>query len=293
MNMATSPRFLAILKDASRFALQWRLLLIWLVVLLMPTALAVLPVWTMLADLFNHSVYVSELAQHLDANTVHDVIVSVVKNQLALHGGGLMGFVVALLFSPFLTGVALTAAKSNEVLKLGQLVHGGIAEYWRLLRMLLVAAIPLGVAIGIGSAAMDWANTYAGKAVLESSADLANKSALVLTIVLFIIADATLDAGRAQFALSGKRRSAIKAWWRGLKLIVARPFASLGSYLLLTLFGFALAALFGVLRINMPQVGVFGFVAAFAVTQAIVAAMAWLRGARLFALVQLAKAEQA
>jgi len=293
MNMATSPRFSSVLKDAVRFALQWRLLLIWMAVLLLPTALAVLPIWTMFAELFNHSIYASELAHRLDANSMLDVIYAATKNQLALNGGGIAGVVSALLLSPFLTGVAITAAKTGEALTLGQLMHGGMAEYWRLLRMLIIALVLLGVAIAVGGAVMNWATTYAGKAVLESSANLASRSALALTVVLFFIADATVDAGRAQFALSSKRRSAFKAWWRGVKFIVSRPFASLGAYLLLTLVGFALAALFGVLRINMPQVGALGFVAAFVVTQAIVAAMAWLRGARLFALVQLAKAAQA
>lgn len=292
MNMTTSPRFSAVLKDAARFALQWRLLLIWLTVLLLPTALAVLPIWSMLAELFNHSIYADDLAHHLDANSVLDVIYAATKNEMALHGGGIAGVLVALLFSPFLTGVAITAAKASETLSLGQLVQGGIAEYWRLLRMLIVALVLLAIAMAAGNAVMQWATGYAGKAILESSANLANRSALVLTVLLFFIADATVDAGRAQFALSSKRRSALKAWWRGVKFIVSRPFASLGAYLLLTVIGFLLAAVLGVLRINMPQVGVLGFIAAFIVTQAIVAALAWLRGARLFALVQLAKAAQ-
>jgi hypothetical protein len=293
MNMAPSSRFPVVLKHAARFALQWRLLLIWLAVLLLPTALAVLPIWSMLAELFNHSIYANELAHRLDGNTMLDVMTASGKNQMALRGGGAVGVVVALLLSPFLTGVAITAARANDTLALGPLVQGGVAEYWHLLRMLLVAILPLGLAIAAGGALSDWATDHAGKAVLESSADLASRVVMVLSIVLFFIADATVDAGRAQFALSSKRRSAIKAWWRGLKLIVSRPFASLGSYLLLTLIGFVLAGAFGLLRINMPQVGTLGFVAAFIVAQAMVAAIAWLRGARLFALVQLAKAAQA
>lgn len=287
-----SNNFPSLMKAAAGFALQWRLQLIWLALLLLPTALAVLPIWQILAGQLDHSIYANDLAHHLTANSAIDLTSSAGTHMAAISSGGIAGVILTLLLSPLLSGAAVTAAKSATPLSLGELMQGALSEYWRLLRMLLLALLPLGIALAIAGGLQNLATQYAAKTLLESNADLANHAALLIGIVLFFIADASVDAGRAQFVLSSKRRSAIKAWWRGVKLICRRPVSGLGSYLLLTLVGLLIAAAFGILRINMPQVGALGFIAAFVVTQLIVAAMAWLRGARLFVLVQLAREQQ-
>ena len=283
-----TQNFLVILRGAARFALQWRLLLLWLAVLLIPTALAALPFWQVFAKSLDHSVYAPQLAQRLDANSVADLVTVLQLNAIALKSAGIVSLVMSLLLSPFLSGMAITAAKASERLGFGALIHGGVAEYGRLLRLLLWGALPLGIAGGLGAGAMHLADKFAEKAILESNADLARHAALILFVVLFLIADATLDAGRAQFALSVRRRSAIKAWWRGLKLIFKRPLASIGLYALLSVIGFVAAAALGVLRMNLPHASVLALPASLLLMQLSVAAIAWLRGARLFALVQLA-----
>jgi hypothetical protein len=293
MNSMQTQNFLGLLRGAARFALQWRLLLLWLTVLLIPTALAALPFWQVFAKSLDHSVYAPQLAQRLDANSVADLVTVLQFNGVALKSAGIVSLVMSLLLSPFLSGIAITAAKASERLGCGPLIHGGVAEYGRLLRLLLCGAVPLGIAGALGAGAIHLADKFAEKAILESNADLARHAALVLCVVLFLIADATLDAGRAQFALSIRRRSAIKAWWRGLKLIFKRPLVSIGLYALLSLFGFVVAAALGVLRINLPHASVLGLPAGLLLMQLSVAAIAWLRGARLFALAQLARETQA
>lgn len=293
MKPIQARNFSAILRQAARFAMQWRLLVLWLVVLLIPTALATLPFWQMLAKSLDHSMYAAELAQRLDFNAITDLIAAMKVNAIAVNGGGVAGIILTLLLSPFLSGTVIAAAKAQESPTFGKLIHGGISDYGRLLRLLIWAVVPLGIACGAGAGTMYLAGKFAEQSILESSADLANHAALVLFLVLFFIADATVEAGRAQFALSAKRRSAVKAWWRGLKLVCKRPLSSIGHYLLLTAIGFSVAGLSGVLRINLPHVGTIGFGAGVLLAQLTVAAIAWLRGARLFALIQLAKESQA
>lgn len=293
MNSVQARNFSAILCGATRFAMQWRLLVLWLAVLLIPTALATLPFWQMLAKSLDHSMYAAELAQRLDSNSITDLIAAMKDNAIAVNGGGMAGIILTLLLSPFLSGAVIAAAKAPQRPTFGQLIHGGISDYGRLLRLLIWAVVPLGIAGGAGAGAMHLAGNFAEKAILESSADLANHAALALFLVLSFIADATVEAGRAQFALSVKRRSAVKAWWRGLKLVCKRPLNSIGLYLLLTAIGFAVAGLLGVLRINLPHLGTIGFVAGILLAQLTFAAVAWLRSARLFALIQLAKESQA
>jgi hypothetical protein len=110
---------------------------------------------------------------------------------------------------------------------------------------------------------------------------------MLLLMVLLALAHISVEAGRAQLAIDPTRRSAVKAWWRGIKLIGARPQAALGSYLVLTAAGLILVALLAVLRINLPGASLIGILIGLGVTQLIVMSMVWMSGSRLFALMQV------
>jgi hypothetical protein len=118
---------------------------------------------------------------------------------------------------------------------------------------------------------------------------MANNVALVVTVILLFIADASVDAGRAQFAHSTSKRSAIKAWWRGVKLVFKRPLVSLGLFIGLTVFGVVFAILFGEIRMNITHVNTLGFVVALLLAQLMVASVVWMKIARLFAFAILSK----
>ena len=293
MNNTTKQSFAAITAGAGRFALQWRLLVLWVAVLLIPTALMVFPMWGVLSEQLDHTLHASELAHQLTPNAIADLLA-------AFHAAGIVqsaataALIVTLLCSPLLSGMAISAArKKNEAQTFGGLMHGAISEYGRMFRLSLWAIVPLGVAGGIGSAVINLADDYSRNALLRSDADLANHAALGLTLLLLAIALVTVDAGRAQFALSVKRRSAIKAWWRGCKLLIKRPVDSIGSYLALSIAGLLVAALLAFLRINVPHVSLPGFLLGLMLTQLAAAALAWMRNARLFALIDMAREETA
>jgi hypothetical protein len=105
--------------------------------------------------------------------------------------------------------------------------------------------------------------------------------------VLLVLAHITVEAGRAQLALDSGRRSAVKAWWRGVKLIKARPLAAFASYLALTGAGLILMAVIEVIRIDLPHASLMGILVALSLTQLIVVAAVWMRSARLFAMIQI------
>lgn len=69
------------LVDAARAALQWRLLLLWLACLLLPAALAALPVWMLLARELDHSVHVPALARALDMIALTDLSTAVARER--------------------------------------------------------------------------------------------------------------------------------------------------------------------------------------------------------------------
>jgi hypothetical protein len=286
-NTKTSPGMAA----AGRRALQWRLLLLWVAALLIPTAMLTVPLWQIFADQLDHTLHAADLAQNMTANALSDLMFSVVYDGGGLSSIGLVAGIFTLLATPFLNGMAVSAARSAEPLGFAALIQGGAAEYWRMFRMVVVSLLPLGIAIGIGSTLMDSAGKYAEHAILRSSADNMCLAAQIVLGLLMILALASVDAGRAQFAISTRKRSALKAWWRGCKLIVKRPLATLGSYIGLSLVGLIVFAVFAMLRIDVPHVSPFGFIIGLVLTQLAAATLAWIRGARLFALTDIAKAQ--
>ena len=275
------------LKHASRAALQWRLLLLWLAAVLLPTAVLALPFWRALAPALDYSVRAPELARALDMLALTDLFNEVRRNAVAVQAGALVALAMALLLSPFLSGAIVTAGRAPHTATLRELVAGGVSEYPRMLRMLLWAAVPLGAALALGLSLADAAGDYAARAVRESDAALWQNAATLGALLLVALANLTLDAGRAQLAIDRRRTSAVKAWWWGVQLLLRRPGAMLGSYALLTVAGLLLAGLLAVARLQVQASNGWLLLAAFVLAQLVALAVAWMRTARLFALMSL------
>jgi hypothetical protein len=271
-------------------ALQWRLLLLWLVIMALPTAIVALPIWKTLGGLLDHSVHATTLAHRFEALPMSDVIAQFSRHDDWFGGSSMAALVVTLLLSPFLTGMVVTAARAPRSLTFGELMHGGLSEYWRLLRLMLWALLPFGVAIVIAGAANGMADKHAAAAVLESSAASGQRIATIVTIVLLVLAHAMVESGRAQLAADPLMRSATRAFFRGVGMLLRRPLATLGMYLGVSVIGYAIVLGLGMLRIRTDAVGVFGFIAALVLAQLIVVVLAWQRTARLFALAAVARA---
>lgn len=277
------------LPRAARSALQWRLLVLWAGCLLIPVIVLVLPMWQMLGANLDYSLHAARLAQELDLLTITDLLGAHGRNAAAFSNAALFALALTLLVSPLLTGMVVTAARAAGTPGFRELTAGGLREYPRMLRMLLWAAVPLGIAAALGGAAMKAAAEHARTAILESSADNAQLAAMVLFALLFMLAHATLDAGRAALAIERRRSSAVKAWWDGLKMLFKRPLASFGAYAGISLAGYALAALLALARLNLPYFGTLSFIGGIVLTLLIMAVVGWMRSARLFAMVDLAR----
>jgi hypothetical protein len=275
---------------AARAALQWRLLLWWAVLLLLPTVVAALPLWELLSASLDHSVHAARLAERLDMIAYAD-IVHTAREQYApaLGVGGGVALALTLLLSPLLSGMALAAARAPQPLASGALLAAGAHAYPRLARMLAWAIVPLGVAGLLGSAAHRLAGTVAETALLEADADRAAHLAMLATIVLLVLAHATVDVGRAVLAADRRGASAIGAWWRGCGLLARRPLALLGTYLAVTAIGLTLAAVLAFARVHVPALGTAGTVGAVVLAQLVVLVLGWMRMARLFALAALVR----
>ena len=274
--------------QAARAALQWRLLLWWAVLLLLPTVVAALPVWELLSASLDHSVYAARLAERLDMIAYADILHGA-RDQYApaLGAGSLVALVLTLLLSPLLAGMALAAARAPAPLGSGALLATGAQAYPRMARMLAWSVVPLGLAGLAGSSAHHLAGQIAETALLETDAERAAHLALLATIVLLVLAHATIDVGRAMLATDRRRTSAIGAWWRGCAELARRPLALLGTYLGITAAGLALAAVLAFARVHVPALGTAGTAGAVVLAQLVVLVIGWMRMARLFALTAL------
>ena len=287
MNLTTT------IKNASRAALNWRLLLLWLGAVLLPTLLLAFPAWSVLSANLDRSVHAAELAQRLDMLALTDIISDLRRNGSAFASGGIAALVLALLFSPFLSGAAITVARSQEKLHLRELFAGAVAEYPRMFRMLLWGLLLLALAGAAGGGLMEAANKYAKTVIVAADAQPWRYAAMGIAVLLAAFVNATLDAGRAELAIDRRRTSAVKAWWRGLKLLWRRPGKVLGAYAIVTLIGALLTAALSLARLNSAGAGVLLLLSGLLLTQLIALVLAWMRATRLFALMTVAATERA
>lgn len=267
----------------ARQALQWRLLLLWLAALALPVLLAGLPLWLLLAGLLDRSLLGAQLLKGLDLTVLIETI-GLLRTAGSTPPLLLGPVVVFLLLLPWLTGLAMAAARAPQPLGFGALFKGALGEYPRMARLWLWALLPLGLALGIGNALMHAVGEQVLKLTLESDAEWLGRAGLTVSALLLLLAHATVDAARAQLVIEPRRRSVVLAWWRATKTLVRRP-GRIALYLLLTAFGVLAAALLGVLRVQVQPVSGLSFIAALLLGQLLVLVLAWMRCARLMALV--------
>ena len=277
-----------ILGQALDGAMQWRLWLLWIGASLACALIAALPAWNWLAAGLNHSVHAPAIASGQAPVPLLDLLLS--RNApLGLIGESTrIAAILMLLLSPLLAGATIAAIRSRTRLGFGDLLRGAIAEYGPMLRMLVWSVVPLGLALLVMSVIIG-ANESAHEHAIDGSGVATGRNiAFGVGAVLFILAHASLEAGRGWLATDGRLRSALKAWWRGVKLLCRRPVAVLLAWLVTTLLGLALALLFAYLRQFAGGAGLGGFLLAMLLGCGIAAALAWGRIARLYAMAALA-----
>ncbi|PWK92115.1 hypothetical protein [Fulvimonas soli] len=274
---------------APLMAMQWRLLLLWLLFLLLPTAIVALPLWQALGGLLDHSVHAAAWARRLDGLAFGDLMRGMGEGGGWLHGAGLAATLLTLLLAPFLAGMAVAAGRAGRTLGFNQLVQCGVIEYGRMFRLALWSLLPYAVALGVAGVLFGVAHKHADRAVLESQADAARRAALWGSAVLFVLAHAVVESARAAFIADAGLRSATRALGRGFAQLLRRPLSTLLSYLLISAVAYAAAMAFGVGRVNTPPLGLGGFLLALLLTELAVAAVGWGRIARLFALAEVSR----
>ncbi len=265
-------------------ATQWRLLLLWVGTLLIPTAVVSLPLWSALGGVLNHSVHAQAWASGFDALAFGDTMAALRPASAALGGSALVALALTLLLSPFLNGMVVGSALAGRVLGFGHLLQCGVVEYARMFRLLLWSILAYAVVAIVAGAASGAASKFAGRALLESSADHASQWTLAALVVLWVVAQMVLDGARAAFMADAGLRSATRAFGRGWLLLLRRPLSVLAYFVGISVIGYAVALALGLLRISMDRGSVIGLVVVVLLTQLIVLAIGWVHIARMYAL---------
>ena len=293
MTPTTSPganaRLLPTLRSALGRALQWRLWLLFVAASLLCALIAGLPVFNWLAGVLDHSVHAGAIAAGEAPALLADALMARNAPLPLLGESNAIASVLMLLLSPLLSGATVAAARSRAPLGFGDLLRGAISEYGPMLRMLAWSVIPLGFALLLTSVIVGANEKAHEDAILASELATGRTIGLWIGGLLFVLAHASLEAGRGWLAADGRLRSALKAWWRGLKLLGKRPFAVLGVYLATTLTGLLLVALLLLLRPYLGHGGIPALVLGLLLSSAVAAALAWSRIARLFGMQALAE----
>jgi len=272
-----------------RAAVQWRLLLLWLLIMLIPVTLVALPLWRMLSGLLDTSVHSMEWAKGFNDIMFGDVIASFSDHPQWLVTDLALAQITTLLLSPFLAGMVVGSGRAGRVLGFGALLQSGLVEYGRMFRLFLWALIPYGVVIAVHLMGMHLVDKHTEQAVLESQADRYADIAHWVLILVFVLMQSIVESARAAFIADSSLRSATRALWRGIKQLFRRPVKTLAFYLVVTLAGLVLVSVFGLLRIHVTPVGFAGVALALLLSQLVVLAFGWMRAARLFALADVAR----
>jgi len=287
-NSGRRPGFGALIA-AMLAALQWRLLLLWLLIMLIPATVVALPFWRVLAGMLDHSVHASAWAQHFNAMMFGDVGFALSDNVGWLGGTAILGLVITLAISPLLDGMIISSGRAGRSLGFAGLLQSGLVEYGRMFRLMLWSLLPYLAVGGVAMLGSHLADDHADKAVLQSQADLWASIAHGLLLAAFVLAQCIVESARAAFIADATLRSATRALGRGISQLLRRFFRTVFFYVLVSAVGFAVAIAAGIGRIHVAAVGTAGFLTALLLSQLMVVALGWMRIARLYALASLGR----
>lgn len=270
-------------------AIQWRLLLLWLLFLLLPVVVVTLPLWRTLAGLLDHSVHSAAWARHFNVQMFGDTLMTLGGHAAWFGATAILGLVLTLLLSPFLDGMMVGSGRAGRALGFGALLQNGWIEYGRMFRVMLWSLLPYAVVAVVAGAGSHLAGKHAGQAVLQSHADAWSHGANWVLLVVFVLAQAIVESMRAAFIADPELRSATRAFGRGILQLLRRPLGTLLFYLVVSVIGLLIFGTLGIARIHTTAVDG-GFLLALLLGQLMVLVVGWMRLARLLALAAVSRA---
>lgn len=267
-----------------------QLLLAWTVMLWLPAAVLALPsaIWLYLH--FGHSPQAASIAADVTGSPLAEAMRQMTGEGALLAANGALALLLAVLMSPWLSGMIVAQIRTVYRLRMGGVVRAGLGEYPRMLRMLAWSLLLMMVAAAIGVIATRAIGAMAVRVMPDAEWPVPAHAGWLLPALLVVFVHITVEAGRGWLGADLALHSVFEAWKRGLALLLRQPAATLIVYLGTSVFGSALALGFLYLRTRLGADGWTDWLLGFACTQLVVASVAWGRSARLHGLADLATA---
>jgi hypothetical protein len=283
------PLVTAIVRGATGAAREWRLLTLFTITVLLTTLVATFPAWRVLASVLDDSPRAKDIARSFDLLAVEDMGMALFRSAAPVTGATSLATLLGVFSWPFLAGMAVGAARGERSRSFAEVLARGITYYTRMLRIGLVAIVPLALIGGAATLAYKAARHHARHVVLESQASLGWRAAFAVTLLVFVVVHATIELGRAAFGVDDHLRSGWSAWLRGVRLTGRHPLRVLGAYLAATVASYVIAVPLLIVRLRVSGPSGAEMVIGFVLTQLAVASLGWGRAARLFALTALSR----
>jgi len=280
---AALRRYLGFLRRGLTEGAQWRLLLWWVVASALPALVVGLPLVAALDEKLDGLVDGADLSHNRTILLALELVAELRDAAAPIGGAAMVAAMLWLALVPWLHALFIAAARAPQPLRLGELVHGALAGYWRMVRLGLFALLPLGIALGAIALLLRAVQHFGERAVLEADVKHLRWAALFAGALIFAWAGAAVDAARAWLALHPSKRSAFKALWRGCRIALRHPLRAIGVYLGVALPGVILLLIVAAARVTMSTAGNGGMLGAMLLTQVLVAIAAWSHYARQFA----------
>lgn len=286
----TGPGIADLLRLGLARGSRWRVLALFSGLALLPSALAVAPLWAYLSQRLDHAAGHESFRERLPFSGFLELARGLGENGMAARIGlGLAGgLVMAFLVAPWSAGAAMTEARSETPVRMRALLGSAGELYGRLVRTTLVSLLPLGIAFAISGGFMKGAGSFGKKALTEAAAFRALHLAQAGAVIAIFLAHLTVDAGRAHLAARPERRSAFLAWSAGAWMVLRRPVNTVALGAAGTALAVVPALLAMRLREALPAGPGWSMALGFLLATAATTAVAWGRSVRLAALSELA-----
>ncbi len=265
-----------------RRALDFRLLLSWLAASMVPTLLVALPLAGILSEVLDFSAYADALAQHLGLDALSALGNAYQRSELAIQTNVTLAWVCTLLFAPLLTAMAAAVFAATEQLASRTLIVNALMHYGRWFWLHLSAFVMYLLGFGIAAAVAVSAEIRVEEYVDANSFDSLQTFSRLLALLIALMTHFFVEIARAEYVLDAGLRFPPGAFVRALAR--GHWLRRMAGYLVISSIGISVLLLLLLLRQHLSGASLAAMLCTAILAQCSVAALAWMRTARIFVL---------
>ncbi len=228
--------------------------LIWwfLVVSFVLCWLASMPLRSALSTILDHSLAADKLVTRFDIPTFVELISAPERTLGAMTTGMVLPAVVFFVYMLFVSGGIIEVFREDRKLSKAEFFEYSGAFFWRNVRLMLISIIPFGIVIAIWSAINGWTDSITDASTNPRAGFNVLMIISVVLLLVFLWVRAWFDVAQVR-AVSLNERGMLRNSWRSLVIAARNAPRLIGSYLLITVVGFAVTCLMVWIWLNLPH----------------------------------------